>query len=202
MFSSLRRRRITARHRQTTPRRTSPRRLRSRIPARRRTFHGRRQATATRSRRGMPGRPTRPAAVRTTAEHVPTARKRGRIRQAQAHMGHRQRPTVLAEAMALRRRTPPVRMPLLRSTTRRPLLPTIPVEAVLRTTPAVAETAAEDTPIRPADTAEATTANSQQSKAILVGGLQSRPSYYVMSPALLVPAEAVTHQRRCAPSQM
>ena len=43
MFSNLRRRRITARHRQTTPRRTSPRRLRSRIPAPRRTFHGRRR---------------------------------------------------------------------------------------------------------------------------------------------------------------
>jgi hypothetical protein len=31
---------------------------------------------------------------------------------------------------------------------------------VLRTTPAVAETAAEDPPIRPADTAEATAGNS------------------------------------------
>lgn len=165
MFSSLRRRRITARHRQTTPRRTtrrrtSPRRLRSQILARRRTFHGRPLATATTPHRRMPGRPTQPAAVRITAGHVATARRRGHIRQAQAHMDHRQRPTALAEAIALRRRTRPVRMPLLRSTTRRPLLPTIPVGAVLRTTPAAAETAAADTPIRPADTAEATAANS------------------------------------------
>ena len=160
MFSSLRRRRITARHRQTTLRRTSPRRLRSRIPARRRMFHGRRLATATMPHRRMPGRRPRPAAVRTTPEHVPPARRPGRIRQAQAHMDHRQPRTVPAEAIALGRRTRPVRMPLLRSTTRRPLLPTIPVEAVLRTTPAVAEAATEGTPIRPADTAEATAANS------------------------------------------
>ena len=75
-------------------------------------------------------------------------------------MDHRQRPIVLAEATAPRRRTRPVRMPLLRSTTRRPLLPAIPVEAVFRTTPVVAEETAVTgaTPIRQAATIAVTAA--------------------------------------------
>ena len=94
------------------------------------------------------------------ADRGPTARKLGRIRQAQAHTDRRQLRTVLAEAIARRPRITPAPMLLHRSIT--PLRPsrTIPTEVVFLITQVVGlETAVEAaTLIRQAATMEVTAA--------------------------------------------
>jgi len=155
------------RHRRTTPgqpttlRRRSPRRLRSRIPAWRRTFRGRRLDTATTPRRPTPGRRTRTEAARITAEPEPQAHLPHPIRRTHGRTDRLRPPIAHKEATAQRRRITLACTLRLSSTTLRLRLPIIPAETVLRTTPAVAEEAAveEATLTRPVAATQATAGN-------------------------------------------
>lgn len=179
MFSSPRRRRITVRHRPTIPRRTSPRRLRSRILARRRTPHVHQVATVTVGPQLTLDRDTLMEVARTTADHAKTVRKRGRIRRVQAPTD-RQRPRIARKVATV----PPLRTPreLMhppRSITPRHLPRTIREAAavVRRTTPVEEEetAVAAATLLQRAVTTEVTAANLQLISRISSGGFSGPP---------------------------